>query len=56
MKDSPLISVIVPSYFSENYIGECIESVQKQTYTNWELIIVDGLSKDSTIEIIQNVK
>ena len=53
MKDTPLISVIIPSYYSENYIGECIRSIQKQTYKNWELIIVDGLSKDSTVEIVQ---
>lgn len=49
----PLVSIIVPSYFSEKYISECIQSVLNQTYTNWELIIVDGNSKDETINIIK---
>ena len=50
---NPLISIIVPSYFSEKHIGECIESVQKQTYKNFELIIIDGISKDKTVNIIR---
>ena len=50
----PLISIVVPSYFSEMHIADCIESVQSQSYTNWELIIVDGMSKDKTISIIQS--
>lgn len=53
MKETPLISVIVPSFFSENHIGECIESVLKQTYQKLELIIIDGMSKDRTISIIK---
>lgn len=53
MKENTLISVIVPSFFSEKYIGECIESVIKQTHQNFELIIVDGMSKDKTIDIIK---
>jgi teichuronic acid biosynthesis glycosyltransferase TuaG len=36
------------------HIADCIESVQSQSYTNWELIIVDGMSKDKTISIIQS--
>lgn len=56
MNKKPLVSVIVPSFFSENYIRQCIESVQKQTYTNFELIIVDGMSGDKTIEIIEQYK
>ena len=53
MEEQPLISIIVPSFFSENHISECIESVQKQTYKNFELIIVDGMSKDKTVGIIK---
>lgn len=49
----PLVSIIIPSYFSEKYISACIESVKGQTYTNWELIIVDGNSEDETIKIIE---
>ena len=47
----PLVSVIMPVYNAEEYIGETIESVISQTYTNWELIIVDDCSKDSSRDI-----
>ena len=39
-------------YNGEKWIAECIESVQKQTYHNWEMIIVDDNSQDSTLDII----
>ncbi|HUX94139.1 MAG TPA: glycosyltransferase [Bacteroidales bacterium] len=47
----PLISVISPAYNHEKYIAECIQSVQAQTYTNWEMIIIDDGSSDSTFSI-----
>lgn len=52
--NGPLISVVMPSYNSGKYITDAIESVLQQTYTNWELIIIDGHSKDNTIEIIES--
>jgi glycosyltransferase involved in cell wall biosynthesis len=50
---SPLVSVIIPAYNAEKFILETIESVQAQTYTNWEIIIVDDGSTDQTNIIIQ---
>lgn len=47
-----LVSIIMPSYNTANYIGMTIESVLKQTYKNWELLIVDDCSTDNTDEIV----
>ena len=47
-----LVSVIMPSYNTARFIRETLESVMAQTYTNWELIIVDDCSKDNTDEIV----
>lgn len=49
----PLVSVIMPAYNAEQYIEQAIESVIFQTYMNWELLITDDQSKDSTQEIIK---
>lgn len=48
-----LVSIIVPAYNAEQYIGRCIESVLKQDYDDFELIIVNDGSKDATAEICQ---
>lgn len=49
-----LISIVTASYNYENYIKETIESVIAQTYTNWEMIIVDDGSKDNSVEVIKS--
>ena len=49
----PLVSVIMPAYNAEKYIGEAIASVCAQTYENWELLILDDGSADRTAEIAQ---
>lgn len=51
MKD--LISIITPTYNCGKFIGETIESVIKQTYENWEMIIVDDCSTDNTKEVVE---
>lgn len=52
----PLISVIVPVYNAEKYIARCISSIQKQTYTNLEIVIVNDGSSDKSAEILEEIK
>ncbi len=49
----PLVTIVVTSYNYEKYIIACLQSVAKQTYTNWECLIVDDNSKDQSIPKIQ---
>lgn len=51
-----LVSIIMPSWNTEKFIGETIQSVINQTYTNWELIIVDDCSTDDTDKIVSLFK
>jgi glycosyltransferase involved in cell wall biosynthesis len=49
-----LISVCLATYNGEKYLKEQLDSIKKQTYKNFELIVQDDLSKDKTLEILQN--
>jgi glycosyltransferase involved in cell wall biosynthesis len=49
---SELVSIIMPSYNTAQYIAKTIQSVIRQTYTSWELLIVDDCSTDNTEEIV----
>lgn len=49
-----LVSIITPMYNAEKYVGQTIESVLAQTYSDWEMIIVDDGSKDKSAEIVAN--
>ena len=51
-----LVSIIIPAYNTEKYIGNCIESVIKQTYHNLEVIIVNDGSEDNTLGIITKAR
>jgi len=50
--ESPLVSVIIPTFNSEKYISDTIASVKNQTYQNWEVVIVDDCSTDRTQDIV----
>ncbi len=53
MKKQPVISVITPCYNLEKYLAQTIESIQAQTLTNWEMIIIDDCSMDNSVKIAQ---
>ncbi|GAL65294.1 glycosyltransferase family 2 protein [Jejuia pallidilutea] len=50
-----LVSIITPVYNVENQILQCVNSVNQQTYKNWEHILVDDFSQDNTIETLKNL-
>ena len=53
--DQPLVSIILPVYNSENTIGKAIKSIIDQSYSSWELLIIDDGSGDGTIEVIKTL-
>ena len=54
MKELPAISVIIPLYNAEKYVGECLESLLAQTFPNFEVIVVDDCSTDASVEVVKN--
>ena len=56
MMENSKISVIMPVYGVEDYVGKAIESIQKQTYKNWEFFCVDDGTKDRSGEICDDMQ
>jgi glycosyltransferase involved in cell wall biosynthesis len=50
---SPLVTVVTPVFNGEKHLAECVESIARQTYENWEYVIVDNASTDGTPDIAQ---
>jgi glycosyltransferase involved in cell wall biosynthesis len=50
----PLISILIPFKNTEDYLAECLDSILLQTYTNWELLIVDDHSTDSSCNLVKS--
>ena len=45
---TPFLSIVVPAYNVEEYLPQCVDSILRQTFTDFELLLVDDGSKDST--------
>ena len=52
MIEEPLVSIIVPCYNAEKYIGACVKSVIMQTYENWECLLINDGSSDKTLDFL----
>lgn len=52
----PLVSIVIPSFNSGLYISDCIDSINNQSLTDWELLVIDGGSSDGTIDIVNKFK
>ena len=56
MSDQPLFSVLIANYNNGKYLMEAIESVRQQTYTNWEIILVDDGSTDNSADLYKELQ
>ena len=50
----PSVSIIIPMYNAEKYIGECLESILAQTLQNFEVIVVDDCSTDGSVKVVES--
>ena len=56
MTNQPLFSVLIANYNNGKYLKDAIESVRQQTYTNWEIILVDDASTDNSQELYKELE
>jgi len=56
VKSHPLVSIIVPTYNNEKLIENCVMSIFNQSFSDFELIIVDDCSEDDTLKILEEIK
>lgn len=54
MKQKPFISIIIPTFNSQDTLLTCLESVLKQTFKDFEILILDNISKDNTLSIAKS--
>ena len=50
---SPIVSIVIPAYNIEEYLGKCITSILNQSYKNIQILIINDGSKDQTLKIAQ---
>ena len=56
MNDNPLFSVLIANYNNGKYLMDAIKSVYEQTYTHWEIILVDDASTDNSHELYKELE
>ena len=53
-KTIPAVSIVIPMYNTEKYIGECLDSILAQTFTDFEVIVVDDCSTDKSCDVVES--
>ena len=53
-KNIPAVSIVIPMYNAEKYIGECLDSILAQTFQDFEVIVVDDCSTDKSCDVVES--
>ena len=53
-KTIPAVSIIIPMYNAEKYVGECLDSILAQTFKDFEVIVVDDCSTDNSRAVVES--
>src|SRR5271170_1439775 len=54
-KKTPLVSIVTPSFNQAGFIHDALQSTQTQSYSNYEHLVIDGMSTDGTVELLQHL-